>query len=278
VNDPKTALHTPYNITADLNCGAPGFGLCKLPWLGPDPAKDRQALKFPVWNFFWPGTYELNKKGVPVSIVFQEKPIVKKETAYTNTFKWDFLAAAGSLVLYADIIAFLLLLLLGARVNFFQVYGRSVRQLALPILTIAFILGIAYVMNYSGMTSSLALALAATGFVFPFVAAFLGWLGVFLTGSDTSSNTLFGPLQAQTAQQLHNVSPILTAGTNSSGGVMGKMISPQNLSVGAAGVNKVGAEGDIFRRVIRYSLILTAGVGVVAMIEAYVIPGIVPSP
>ncbi|HEX2681666.1 MAG TPA: L-lactate permease, partial [Candidatus Dormibacteraeota bacterium] len=241
VNDPKTALHTPYNITADLNCGAPGFGLCKLPWLGPDPAKDRQALKFPVWNFFWPGTYELNKKGVPVSIVFQEKPIVKKETAYTNTFKWDFLAAAGSLVLYADIIAFLLLLLLGARVNFFQVYGRSVRQLALPILTIAFILGIAYVMNYSGMTSSLALALAATGFVFPFVAAFLGWLGVFLTGSDTSSNTLFGPLQAQTAQQLHNVSPILTAGTNSSGGVMGKMISPQNLSVGAAGVNKVGA-------------------------------------
>ena len=76
------------------------------------------------------------------------------------------------------------------------------------------------------------------------MAAFLGWLGVFLTGSDTSSNTLFGPLQAQTAQQLGNVSPILTAGTNSSGGVMGKMISPQNLSVGAAGVNKVGAEGD----------------------------------
>jgi len=133
-------------------------------------------------------------------------------------------------------------------------------------------------MNYSGMTSSLAIAFAKTGVLFPFVAAFLGWLGVFLTGSDTSSNTLFGPLQAQTAQQLHNVSPILTAGTNSSGGVMGKMISPQNLSVGAAGVNKVGAEGDIFRRVIRYSLILTAGVGVVAMIEAYVIPGIVPSP
>ena len=132
-------------------------------------------------------------------------------------------------------------------------------------------------MNYSGMTSSMAIALSKTGFIFPFVAAFLGWLGVFLTGSDTSSNTLFGPLQAQTAQQL-GMSPILTAGTNSSGGVMGKMISPQNLSVGAAGVNKVGSEGEIFRRVIGYSLILTSAVGVVAMIEAYVIPGIIPTP
>ena len=162
--------------------------------------------------------------------------------------------------------------------NFFKVYAQTLRQLALPIVTIAFILSIAYLMNFSGMTSSLAIAFSKTGFVFPFVAAFLGWLGVFLTGSDTSSNTLFGPLQAQTAQQLGNVSPILTAGTNSSGGVMGKMISPQNLSVGAAGVNKVGAEGAIFARVIKYSLILTTLVGIVAMIEAYVLPGIIPSP
>ena len=278
VNDPKTALHTPANVTADLSCGTPAFKLCPLPWVGPDPAKDRQAFKFPVWNFFWPGTYELNAKGAPVSLVSQEKPIVSKPTAYNNPFSWNFLAAAGSLVLYADIIAFLLMLLLGARLNFLTVYARTVRQLALPILTIAFILAIAYVMNYSGMTSSLAIALSKTGFIVPFVAAFIGWLGVFLTGSDTSSNTLFGPLQAQTAQQLGNVSPILTAATNSSGGVMGKMISPQNLSVGAAGVNKVGSEGEIFRRVIRYSLILTAGVGVLAMIEAYLIPSIVPTP
>ena len=87
---------------------------------------------------------------------------------------------------------------------------------------------------------------------------------------------MVGPLQAQTAQQLGNVSPILTASTNSSGGVMGKMISPQNLSVGAAGVNKVGSEGEFFRRVIGYSLILTSTMGILAMIEAYVIPGIVP--
>jgi lactate permease len=277
VNDPKTALHTPYNITADLKCGTPSFALCPKPWIGPDPSKDRQAFKFPDWNFFWPGTYQITK-GQPVSLIYREKPIVSTSTAYALTFDWNFLAAAGSLVLYAGLIAFLLMRIRGAAVNFFTVYAQTVRQLRLPILTIAMILAIAQLMNYSGMTSSMAIALSKTGFIFPFVAAFLGWLGVFLTGSDTSSNTLFGPLQAQTAQQLGNVSPILTAGTNSSGGVMGKMISPQNLSVGAAGVNKVGAEGEIFRRVIGYSLILTSAVGIVAMIEAYVIPGIVPSP
>jgi lactate permease len=276
VGDVKTALPVPANITADLKCGAPAYAICPLPWAGPDPAKDRQAFKFPDWNFLWPGTYEL-VGGKPTSLIFREKPIVGKSTAYPLAFDWNFLGAAGSLVLYACVVAYLIMLA-RRRFNFFAVYGRTIRQLALPIATIAMILAIAQLMNYSGMTASLALAFAKTGFVFPFVAAFLGWLGVFLTGSDTSSNTLFGPLQAQTAQQLGNVSPILTAGTNSSGGVMGKMISPQNLSVGAAGVNKVGAEGEIFRRVIGYSLILTSAVGVVAMIEAYVIPGIVPTP
>src|SRR5438093_5309166 len=230
VGDVKTSLAAPANVTADFKCGNVAFKLCPQPWIGPDPAKDRQAFKFPYWSFFWPGTYEVNSKGVPTSVVFNEPPIVKKEAAYNNPFNWDFLAAAGTLVLFAGIVAYLFMTLMGRRVNFFAVYGRTLRQLGLPIVTIAFILGIAYLMNYSGMTSSLAIAFSKTGYIFPFVAAFLGWLGVFLTGSDTSSNTLFGPLQAQTAQQLHNVSPILTAAKNSSGGVMGKMISPQNLS------------------------------------------------
>src|SRR6202158_1333263 len=277
VNYPKTALNTPWNITADLKCGPPSFALCPKPWFGPAPAKDRQALKFPDWNFFWPGTYE-TVKGQPQSLIYREKPIAAAPTRYPLTFDWNFLAAAGSLVLYAGLIAFLLMRIRRTSANFITVYVKTVRQLGLPIATIALILAIAQLMNYSGMTSSMAIALSKTGFIFPFVSAFLGWLGVFLTGSDTSSNTLFGPLEAQTAQQLHNVSPILTAGTNSSGGVMGKMISPQNLSVGAAGVNKVGSEGEIFRRVIGYSLILTSAVGVLAMIEAYVIPGIIPSP
>jgi len=274
VGNVKTALHAPLNITADLKCGTPGFLLCPKPWLGPDPTKDRQALKFPDWNFYWPGTYEI-KKNVPVSLIYREKPLVAASSQYPLIFDWNFLAAAGSLVLYACVVAFLLMRARRIKVDFLEVYKKTLRQLALPIVTIAFILAIAQLMNYSGMTSSLALAFAKTGFIFPFVAAFLGWLGVFLTGSDTSSNTLFGALQAQTAQQLH-MSPILTAGTNSSGGVMGKMISPQNLSVGAAGVNKVGSEGEIFARVIRYSLILTSAVGVVAMIEAYVLPFIIP--
>jgi lactate permease len=277
VGDPKTALHAPANITADLKCGSPGFKLCPEPWIGPLPTNDRQAFKLPDWNFYWPGTYDI-VKGKPVSLINREKPIVSKSSEYALTFDWNFLVAAGSLVLYACVLAWAFMRLAGSKVNFVEVYGKTLRQLALPIATIALILAIAYLMNYSGMTASLAIALSKTGVVFPFVSAFLGALGVFLTGSDTSSNTLFGPLQAQTAQQLGNVSPILTAGTNSSGGVMGKMISPQNLSVGAAGVNKVGSEGDIFRRTIGYSLILTSAMGVLAMIEAYVIPGIIPTP
>jgi L-lactate permease len=149
------------------------------------------------------------------------------------------------------------------------------RQLKLPIVTIAFILSIATVMNYSGMTSSMALALAATGALFPFFSAFIGMLGVFLTGSDTSSNTLFGPLQATTAK-VSGLDPILTAATNSSGGVMGKMISPQNLSVGAAGVGAVGREGEILRRVLVHSLVLTSLMGVLAMLQAYVFPWMIP--
>jgi lactate permease len=278
IGDPKTSLQPPVNLTADFRCGQPAYKLCPLPWIGPDPAKDRQAFKFPVWDFYWPGSYDV-QKGKPVSQITREKPVVAKSTEYPLTFRWDFLVAAGSLVLYAGLVAFVVMVLRRRLrpVDLVLVYGRTLRQLALPIVTIAMILAIATIMNYAGMTSSMAIALASTGVVFPFVSAFLGALGVFLTGSDTSSNTLFGPLQAQTAK-LQGLNPVLTAATNSSGGVMGKMISPQNLSVGAAGVNKVGAEGDIFRRTIGYSLILTSLMGVLAMIQAYVIPGIIPSP
>ena len=156
-----------------------------------------------------------------------------------------------------------------------RVFGRTLRQLRLPIVTIAFILSIATVMNYSGMTSSMALALARTGVLFPFFAAWLGMIGVFLTGSDTSSNTLFGPLQATTAKLL-GLDPVLMGATNASGGVMGKMISPQNLSVGAAGVGAVGREGEILARVAIHSLVLTTLMGLLAMLQAYVVPWMVP--
>jgi len=139
----KNALHTPANLTADLKCGQPAFKLCPNPWIGPSPTKDAGAFKFPFWRFQWPGSYT-GTSAKPKPLTFQEPPIVAKSTAYPITFTWDFLAAAGSLVLYACILAFIVMAIRGARLRLFvTTYGRTLRQLALPIMTIAFILGIA---------------------------------------------------------------------------------------------------------------------------------------
>jgi L-lactate permease len=275
--DPATSLRTPYNVTADLKCGSTAaYKLCPLPWLGANPKTDPQGFRLPYWSFQWPGSYTTGAAGKIKPTITREPPIVSKETAYPLTFNWDFLAAAGTLVLLAAIAAFIVMMIGGlSPLTFFTTYAATVRQLALPIFTIACILAVAVVMNYSGMTSTLAIVMAKTGPAFPFFSAVIGMLGVFLTGSDTSSNTLFGPMQAITAHQA-GLNPVLTTATNSSGGVMGKMISPQNLSVGAAGVNQVGAEGAIFRRVVGYSLVLTALVGLLAMFQAYVVPWVVP--
>jgi lactate permease len=268
-------LRPPANVTALLKCGQPGNKLCPDPWLGTSAAIDPQAFRFPVWEFNWPGAYRM-QDGKPAPLVQREAPVVAVSSPYALTYRLDFLAAAGTLVFLAALIAFVPMLMFGlAPGALLTVFVKTVRQLRLPVITIAFILSIATVMNYSGMTSSMALALAKTGVLFPFFAAWLGMIGVFLTGSDTSSNTLFGPLQATTAK-LAGLDPVLMAATNSSAGVMGKMISPQNLSVGAAGVGAVGREGEILAKVIIHSLILTALMGVVAMLQAYVVPWMVP--
>jgi glycolate permease/lactate permease len=233
------------------------------------------GLRNVKWEAPWPGSYAMID-GQAAPLVHREAPIVERSTPYPLSFRLDVLTSAGTLVLFASGIAFLIMMAFGAPPAAFPLtFARTLRQLKLPIVTIAFILSIATVMNYSGMTSSMALALAATGVLFPFFSAFIGMLGVFLTGSDTSSNTLFGPLQATTAR-VSGLDPILTAATNSSGGVMGKMISPQNLSVGAAGVGAVGREGEIFRRVVGHSLVLTSLMGLLAMLQAYVFPWMVP--
>ncbi len=131
-------------------------------------------------------------------------------------------------------------------------------------------------MNYSGMTSTLGLALAATGKAFPFFSAILGWLGVFLTGSDTSANALFGNLQVITANQLH-INPVLTASVNSSAGVMGKMISPASIAVACASTGlSAENEGKLFRFTIKHSIFLACVVGVMALLYAYVFPEGVP--
>jgi L-lactate permease len=271
-----STLKPPANVTALLKCGQAGNRLCPDPWIGEGAAVNPQAFRFPVWEFNWPGAYAM-QNGKPAALVQREVPVVAASSPYPLTYRLDFLAAAGTLVLVASMIAFVPMMLHGvAPIVFVKTLGRTLYQLRLPIVTIALILSIATVMNYSGMTSSMALALAKTGGLFPFFSAWLGMIGVFLTGSDTSSNTLFGPLQATTAK-LSGLNPVLMGATNSSAGVMGKMISPQNLSVGAAGVNAVGREGEILAKVVIHSLILTALVGVLALLQAYVVPWMVPS-
>ena len=269
-------LPPPANVTALLRCGQPGNTQCPDPWVGESVTAAPQGFRFPVWDFQWPGSYTWSD-GRPVPLIRRAPPVAAAVTPYPLTYRLDFLASAGTLVFIAGVIAFVVMLLRGVpRLAFGTAFRATVAQLRLPVVTIAFILSIATVMNYSGMTSSMALALASTGWLFPFFSAFLGMLGVFLTGSDTSSNTLFGPLQATTAR-VSGLDPILMGATNSSGGVMGKMISPQNLSVGAAGVGAVGREGEIFRRVVGHSLLLTALMGVLAMLQAYVLTWMIPA-
>jgi glycolate permease/lactate permease len=271
-----SALEPPLNVTALLRCGQGGNRLCPEPWVGESAATDPQAFRFPVWEFNWPGAYQM-QNGRPAALVQREPPVVAASSPYPLTYRLDFLATAGTLVLFAALIAFIPMRMAGVPFSALgRTFTRTIKQLRLPIVTIAFILSIATVMNYSGMTSSMALALARTGVLFPFFAAWLGMIGVFLTGSDTSSNTLFGPLQATTAR-ISGLDPVLMGATNASAGVMGKMISPQNLSVGAAGVGAVGREGEILRRVAIHSLILTSLMGLLALLQAYVMPWMVPS-
>ena len=153
--------------------------------------------------------------------------------------------------------------------------AETLRQLRLPALAVLFIVGMAFLYNYSGMVYTLGAALAGTGVLFPIVSSYLGWMACLLTGSDTSSNFLFGNLQVATAQQLH-LNPILTAATNSSGAVAGKMISPQNIAIGVSTVGLVGHEGDVLRSTFWHSIVFATFIGVVAWLQAFVVPWMMP--
>jgi lactate permease len=205
--------------------------------------------------------------------VEQTSPVVPKPTPYDATFSTNWLSAAGTIILIANIISLFVLRVGPGRA--LHIYGQSLNQLKWAILTIASILGLAYLLNYSGLTYTLGLTLAAMGVLFPFFAPFIGWLGVALTGSDTSSNPLFANLQKVTAQQIGQ-SPILTVGANSSGGVLGKMISPQNLAVGTSATGLQGKEGDLLRLVLRWSIGLTVVMAILVVLQAYVLKFMVP--
>jgi len=189
-------------------------------------------------------------------------------------YVWNILSAAGTAILFAGILS---IPVVGASLSTaIRVAGKTLNSLKWAIFTIGTILGFAYLMNYSGMAITLGLAFASTGVLFPLFSAFLGWLGVFMTGSDTSTNALFGKLQEVTARQI-NIDPVLTVATNSSGGVMGKMISPQSIAVATAATGLSGKEGDIFRFTFKHSVILTFLMGVLAMLQAYVFTWMIPA-
>ncbi len=188
-------------------------------------------------------------------------------------YNFNFMSAAGTAILIA---AFLSALICGVGVgDTVRILGKTLYDMRFPAITVASVLGLAYVMNTSGMTNSLGLVFTKTGHIFPFIAPFLGWLGVFLTGSDTSSNVLFGGLQKATAEQL-GINPILTGAANTSGGVMGKMISPQSLAVATAATGMVGEEGTLFRFTLKHSLFLTVIVGIIVYLQAYVFTWMIP--
>jgi lactate permease len=190
-----------------------------------------------TYLFDWPGLDILNAAGDPVP----------------TQFKFNWLPAAGTLLVIAGLITMVILKVSPARA--LTTYGETLVELRSAIITVMAVLGLAYVMNLSGQTTSLGVWLAGSGGAFALISPILGWIGVAVTGSDTSSNSLFGALQVQAATKA-GLDPVLMAAANSSGGVLGKMVSPQNLAIAAAAVGLSGNEGVIFRKVIGWSLLL----------------------
>jgi lactate permease len=190
-----------------------------------------------------------------------------------QTFKFNYLSASGTAIMISAIIS---IPIFGMRpVEGIKLFFSTLNQLKFPAITIASILGFAYIANNSGMSISMAKALANTGILFPFFAPILGWLGVFITGSDTSSNALFGKLQHTTANTL-GVDPVVTVAANACGGVTGKMISPQSIAIGAAAVGLVGKESELFRFTVKHSLIMLLIICLITLSQAYLLKGLIP--
>ncbi len=187
---------------------------------------------------------------------------------------WDFQPLATGTAIFVAVIVTSLLVGVGPR-QVLACAALTWRQTRFAILTVALILGLAYLMNYSGLNYTLGLAVSSLGIAFVFLSPFLGWIAVFLSGSDTSGNALFGNLQVVAANQL-KLDPVLFAATNSSGGVMGKMISPQNISTGVSVNGLEGREGDVFRRTFPHSIALTIALGILVALQQFVVHGIVP--
>ena len=206
-------------------------------------------------------------------LVAKMPPVVANITPYAAVFKLDWFSATGTAIMVAAIASVIYLRMKPK--DALTTLAETLKALMLPIYSIGMVLAFAFISNYSGLSATLALALAHTGSAFTFFSPFLGWLGVFLTGSDTSSNALFAALQATTAQQI-GVSDVLLVAANTTGGVTGKMISPQSIAIACAAVGLVGKESDLFRFTVKHSLIFTCMVGVITTLQAYWLTWMIP--
>ncbi|MFX1725087.1 L-lactate permease [Stenotrophomonas sp. AS1] len=206
-------------------------------------------------------------------LVLKMPPIVPVPTGYEAVYTFDAVSATGTAIMLGAVIAIVLLKMRPAAA--LRTFGETARELKVPIYSIGMVLAFAFIANYSGLSATLALALAHTGKAFTFFSPFLGWLGVFLTGSDTSSNALFSALQATTAQQI-GVSEVLLVAANTTGGVTGKMISPQSIAIACAAVGLAGKESDLFRFTVKHSLIFTVMVGIITTVQAYWLTWMIP--
>ncbi len=228
------------------------------------------TLSLPVWDM--PALHNLVQRMPPVALA-NAKPEVAR-------FTINWLSAAGTGVFVAAILSGLVLRLSAAQWK--AAFAQTLQRMKIPVLVIAQVLGLGFLTRYAGTDAVLGLAFTGAGFLYPFFAAYLGWLGVFLTGSDTASNALFGSLQRITAEQL-NLNPILIVATNSTGGVMGKMIDAQSIMVACAACydepeERSHALGPIFRTIFWHSIAGAAVIGLIALLQAYVFPGIIPIP
>lgn len=199
--------------------------------------------------------------------------VIRGDKPMAAIFNFNLLSAAGTAILFAGLFSIPVMGASPATAG--QVASQTFKSLRWPIVTIFTILGFAYIMNFSGMAVTLGLAFATTGHFFPFFAPLLGWLGVFMTGSDTSTNALFGKLQEVTATKI-GVDPVITVTANTCGGVCGKMISPQSIAVATAATGLVGREGDILRFTLKHSIFLALFIAVFTYLQAYHITWIVP--
>ncbi len=206
-------------------------------------------------------------------LVAKMPPVVAAATPYGAVYTFNWLSATGTAILIAAILTIAFARFSPAKAV--ATLGETVRELVIPIYSIGMVLAFAFVANYSGLSATLALALAHTGKAFTFFSPFLGWIGVFLTGSDTSANALFGALQATTANQL-GLSPVLTVAANTTGGVTGKMISPQSIAIACAAVGLAGKESDLFRFTVKHSLVFAAIIGIICTLQAYVFTWMIP--